>query len=72
MKTRIEELVTMAGGLRIMDELRKSSMDGGKSFTPEAFEKFCQLLINECAEVADDNFNKGFCPVGGFIVDHFK
>lgn len=33
---------------------------------------FAQLIIAECVRVADDNFNKGFCPVGGFIEDHFK
>ena len=28
-------------------------------------------VIRACADVADDNFDKGFCPVGGFILDHF-
>lgn len=72
MNNRIEELAKEAGAYRIMDELRKSHMDGGKSFTPESFEKFCKLLIEECANVANDNYDKGFCPVGGFIIDHFK
>lgn len=33
--------------------------------------QFAKMIIKECADVADDNFNKGFCPVGGFILDHF-
>ena len=32
---------------------------------------FARLIIDECAKVADENYNKGFCPVGGFIKDHF-
>ena len=34
-------------------------------------EKFAELIIRECAKVADDNFNKGFCPVGDYIKQHF-
>lgn len=32
---------------------------------------FAKLIIDECARVADENFNSGFCPVGGFIKEHF-
>lgn len=32
---------------------------------------FVKLIIQECAEVADDNYNKGFSPVGGFIRERF-
>ena len=34
--------------------------------------KFAELIIRECAEVANNNYDKGFCPVGGFIEDHFE
>ena len=34
--------------------------------------EFAQLIIAECARVADENFNGGFCPVGGFIKEHFN
>ena len=34
-------------------------------------EKFAELIIQECAKVADNNFNKGFCPVGDYIKQHF-
>jgi hypothetical protein len=33
--------------------------------------KFAELLIRECARIADENFNNGFCPVGHFIQEHF-
>ncbi len=33
--------------------------------------QFAKMIIKECADVADDNYNKGFCPVGGLILDHF-
>lgn len=34
-------------------------------------EKFAELIIRECADVADDNFNAGDCPVGQSIIEHF-
>ena len=34
-------------------------------------EIFAKSIIQECAKVADDNFNKGFCPVGDYIKQHF-
>jgi hypothetical protein len=33
--------------------------------------EFAKRIIQECAKVADDNFNKGFCPVGDYIKQHF-
>jgi hypothetical protein len=33
--------------------------------------KLAELIIKECAKIADDNFNKGFCPVGDYIKQHF-
>lgn len=35
------------------------------------YEKFAELIVRECAKVADDNFNKGFCPVGDYIKQNF-
>ncbi len=32
---------------------------------------FAKSIIEECAKVADANFDSGFCPVGGFIREHF-
>lgn len=34
-------------------------------------QKLAELVVKECAEVADVNFNSGFCPVGHSIVQHF-
>ena len=34
-------------------------------------EKFAELILREAANVADDNFDAGFCPVGYFILKHF-
>ena len=38
---------------------------------PSGLEKFVELIVKECAKIADDNFNKGFCPVGDYIKQHF-
>jgi len=38
---------------------------------PSGLEKFVELIVKESAKVADDNFNKGFCPVGDYIKQHF-
>jgi hypothetical protein len=35
------------------------------------YEKFAQLIVEECAKVADDRYDTGFCPVGSFIKEHF-
>ena len=40
----------------------------GEQFDPE---KFALLIVRECAKIANDNFNKGFCPVGHYIKQHF-
>lgn len=39
--------------------------------TTESVEKFAELLIRKCAKIANDNFDKGFCPVGEFITTYF-
>ena len=47
--------------------------DDNKMTIPLVFvEKFAELIIQECVTVADDNYDKGFCPVGHFIETHFK
>lgn len=45
--------------------------DGWTRVDPEVLEKFAELLVRECALVANDNFDAGFCPVGDFIKEHF-
>lgn len=34
--------------------------------------KLTELIVRECAEIANNNYDNGFCPVGGFIEDHFE
>lgn len=41
------------------------------AFHAQDFEKFAELIVSECAKIADDNYNNGFCPVGGDIRKHF-
>jgi len=31
-----------------------------------------ESIIRECAKVADAKYDKGFCPVGGFVLEHFN
>ena len=74
MNTRIQDIKTQAlewfarqHGLELvhlsptLDPLGQKQID----------EKFAELIVRECAAVADGNFNTGFCPVGGFITEHF-
>ena len=40
-------------------------------FIKEDLQKFAELIIKECANIANNNFNTGFCPVGEFITNYF-
>jgi hypothetical protein len=35
------------------------------------YAQFAKMIIEECANIADDNYDKGMCPVGGFVLEHF-
>jgi hypothetical protein len=61
MNERIKELALEADKL----------WDGASPEDSEWCEKFAELIVKECAKIADDNFNKGFCPVGDYIKQHF-
>ena len=68
MNERIKELAEQAGFI----------IEDGEIYANECFheitkdlEKFAELIVKECAKIADDNFNKGFCPVGDYIKQHF-
>ena len=39
---------------------------------PGSLAAFAELIIRECAEVADRNYDRGFSPVGGFVKEHFN
>jgi hypothetical protein len=38
---------------------------------PGSLAAFAELIIQECATVADNNYDRGFSPVGGFVKAHF-
>jgi hypothetical protein len=67
----IIDLAVEAGILNYVDNEtpRRYFMDGNADI--DELNLFAKLLITECAKVADDNFNKGLCPVGNFIKEHF-
>lgn len=76
MNSRIKELAKQAG----LKQTKWADEETGREPVriwqeslndPGALERFAQLIIQECANIADDNFDKGFCPVGGFIIEHF-
>ena len=74
MNERIEKLARLAGGKSTYGTLSGPIVPpppGWFDHTTVNLEKFAELLIKECAKVANDNFDKGFCPVGDFIKEHF-
>ncbi len=63
MKGRLDELMRQAiAECKPDDNLSKD----------RTLQRFAELIIAECAEVADKNFNKGFSPVGQLIKEHFE
>ena len=64
-KDRIEELVLQA---------HQNLCSAGKEveFNYNFADEFAELIIRECAKIADNNYDKGFCPVGGFVLEHFN
>jgi hypothetical protein len=64
-KDRIEKLVLQA---------HQNLCNAGKEveFNYNFADEFAELIIRECAKVADNNYDKGFCPVGGFVLEHFN
>ena len=86
MNERIKELVEQAANEYLVEqdpvtdtlstskrhELYQKAKEAGIAIIPNDFsKKFAELIIQECAKIADDNFNKGFCPVGDYIKQHF-
>jgi hypothetical protein len=56
---------------RIRELAEESGIGYLSSVHPSISEKFAELIVAECAKVADNNFNKGLCPVGDYIKEHF-
>ena len=67
MNERWKELSEQAGFLTEDGNFYADSFDA----INDEVEAFAELIIKECAKIADDNFNKGFCPVGEYIKQHF-
>lgn len=74
MNPRIKELAKQAGLMQTKwadADTEKVRIWQESLNNPGSLEKFAELIIRECAEIADDNYDRGFCPVGGFIEKHF-
>jgi hypothetical protein len=71
MNNRIRELAEQAGAKPVYTEGLYKELLAGDVLPVGGLEKFAELIVRECAAVADGNFNTGFCPVGGFITEHF-
>jgi len=56
---------------RIEELAEESGLSYLSSVHPSMLEKFAELVVQECSKVADDNFDKGLCPVGNYIKQHF-
>ena len=71
MNERIKELAIKSGFKKYKndDGLYSPYIEGYD--IDDELEEFAKSIIQKCAKVADDNFNKGFCPVGDYIKQHF-
>ena len=64
MNEKIAELAKRAGWI----EIGEHDFD---RLSAQFNQKFAELIIRECAKIADDNYDRGFCPVGNYIKDYF-
>ena len=76
MNIRIKELAKQAGLMQTKWADEETGREPVRIWqeslnNPGALAAFAELIIRECAIVADNNYDKGFCPVGGFIQKHF-
>ena len=73
MNDKIQKLANQAGFVFWSDEPYgpgPGNIDWGCDYSEE-FKVFVGLLIQECSQVANDRYDKGFAPVGNYIKDHF-
>lgn len=66
MKERIRELAKQAGG----HGLKMSTM-GLSLLGEDAIEKFAELIVQECCEVAHCNFHVDGLTLGSIMREHF-
>lgn len=57
---------------RLLELAKEAGLKGSSetALSPNEL-KFAMALIQECAGIADKNFNSGFAPVGDDIRKHF-
>ena len=69
MNKRLKELSSHA----VMYALEKSNdINIHNMYIPEEYKKyFAKLIINECAQIADDNYDSEVMPTGLFIKEYF-
>ena len=73
MNDKIQKLAEQAGFVFWGDERwgpGPGNIDWSCDYSVE-FNVFVGLLIQECSQVANDRYEKGFAPVGNCITDHF-
>jgi hypothetical protein len=51
-------------------EIDEMGLKTRTEFYEHELKKFAELIVKECAKVADDRYDNGFCPVGSFIKEH--
>lgn len=58
--------------LRLFEESKElRNTEWGESITYVNFYTFTKLIVEECAAIADSNYNSGFAPTGDDIRKHF-
>ncbi len=70
MNERIKELTSQAGGFHNHGYERGEPIDR-VIFSVDALEKFAELIVKECAEIADDKAPKDPWAVGIKLKEHF-
>ena len=73
MNDKIQRLAEQAGFVFWGDERwgpGPGNIDWSCDYSAE-FNTFVGLLIQECSQVANDRYEKGFAPVGNCVKDHF-
>lgn len=76
MNNRIKELAKQAGLMQTKWADAETGTEPVRIWqeslnNPGSLAAFAELIIQECAEVADRNYDRGFSPVGGFVKEHF-
>jgi hypothetical protein len=71
MNERIKELVEQAGFSIEGNEIYYDISHYEVAIVSNEIMSLIKLVAEDCAKVADDNFNKGFCPVGDYIKQNF-